>query len=1271
MAVLKNDAPKRRRSIAAPTQNQKSLVAPVSKRRAHSIVPGERLSILAKARRSLVPRKSILKASSIINTEEQTQQSSQSSNSQSSLPDDSNVTESMDLTLEYRARIHDNASRKSLGRRVSFAEHAQVRLFQTPNHDNTNSTGSPQSSPIPSSPEADVLPTLSNENDYPRGQRRSSVRYSMAGSEDMDMSSDNLGAFLDSGEGSALMGEELDLDGNDNMDATEALRGNLPRRRSLSGRQPFAPIRPRDSIMFPEDGTIPFDNDDDDDDDGNSAQSMLEEDSQVQSEAENSQEGMEFTVPMGQSLKPPATEDPVWLALRQVTHSGDTPHEPEASSEDDIQVAGSQQGMELNDAMARLMRARDSLGEHTEDIIEDMEITSVNGNFAARDDSSSSSDDTPNDDFGNGDETLNISKIVGRLSLGRMSLGFQDTTMDESGIYESTIPLSSSTPQQSLAQPPPEKDRLTPDLPSDLPDFPETPEPERVEAPRPSVFLPPTEETNVPPPLPPITPLTTPAIATEQPPKSPVFKLIPPPPASDSAVLQLPKPHARHISPAKPKPKPSFSAAFAPPVAKPSPKKLSSAQSTPVNGTTNKRRFSVMQDGAPDTGRSSPAKRPTLGPKSIAGPSPNQRSAPSPGKNTPRKGSHAPSAAPKRQSGYFARRKSLGNALIVPTDGRGESHISTPSSLRENAGRARASLGSTLPEDWTRLDRNDLALTLPTIVPPTGKSQQEEARQEPVPLPISGPIDPPIPVSVASPEPAIIPHGRTPPVTGDREDENNVREASINVGEQPLQTSPAEDIPSISIDQFFSMTGIKFMDDLTTPRRSVYPHTGSRKSRNPTDIPLSEYYPTMGIDVPQLGLFTKVSKDLEGWMARSKADFAQAEEEAAKVTPELFVEYMRADEEGQAELLHQLNFIRTNARGQAKSDWYDWKLKWIEGLQDTAEQTFTDLQSDAKSLEPIMNSGEELVFALEKECDELLQLLEHEQEEVAEIEASDQNYLNDLKDSIAEQNFEVEALRAELSEQTEQLNYLRGRLQEIAISKQEEANAYAKAQHFLEMKENSTRTEVFRLRGELEALENFHQFRVTRVDESLFEYVHASRYKVSIPCNNYLPITSNAEISHVVDAKAIKDDFPQYSSIVLQAAKALVHRLYPKSCKMILQMLSEYWSCCSQLRAQLRLVSIKYPIEFLPMDLDGMPGFKVKVKVIIPSKKAKVFVIFNFTCDIFSKWPMSVSHLTSDVTVAYGPVEQSTLAEAMHVSRPRRYTINEVNVLFMRKALIP
>lgn len=42
---------------------------------------------------------------------------------------------------------------------------------------------------------------------------------------------------------------------------------------------------------------------------------------------------------------------------------------------------------------------------------------------------------------------------------------------------------------------------------------------------------------------------------------------------------------------------------------------------------------------------------------------------------------------------------------------------------------------------------------------------------------------------------------------------------------------------------------------------------------------------------------------------------------------------------------------------------------------------------------------------LEKEYSDILKELEHEQEEVRQIEASDQGYLNDLKVSIAEQKY--------------------------------------------------------------------------------------------------------------------------------------------------------------------------------------------------------------------------------------------------------------------------
>lgn len=77
----------------------------------------------------------------------------------------------------------------------------------------------------------------------------------------------------------------------------------------------------------------------------------------------------------------------------------------------------------------------------------------------------------------------------------------------------------------------------------------------------------------------------------------------------------------------------------------------------------------------------------------------------------------------------------------------------------------------------------------------------------------------------------------------------------------------------------------------------------SRQPRNASEISFADYAIALAIDVPQLALYSRVSSDLQAWMQQSRVVFAEAEDEAAKMTPELFVEYSRADEEGQAELL--------------------------------------------------------------------------------------------------------------------------------------------------------------------------------------------------------------------------------------------------------------------------------------------------------------------------------------------------------------------------------
>jgi kinetochore protein Spc7/SPC105 len=106
------------------------------------------------------------------------------------------------------------------------------------------------------------------------------------------------------------------------------------------------------------------------------------------------------------------------------------------------------------------------------------------------------------------------------------------------------------------------------------------------------------------------------------------------------------------------------------------------------------------------------------------------------------------------------------------------------------------------------------------------------------------------------------------------------------------------------------MTGIRFLDELSAPRRStILPSQLQSAQRRaslqtkPKEATLADYAIAMAVDAPQLELYSHVAADLERWIEHSKEIYHQAEEEATKVTPMLFREYAVADEQTQAELL--------------------------------------------------------------------------------------------------------------------------------------------------------------------------------------------------------------------------------------------------------------------------------------------------------------------------------------------------------------------------------
>ncbi|KAI5992545.1 Spc7 kinetochore protein-domain-containing protein [Pisolithus marmoratus] len=1208
---VKKFSPSRRNSISVAGHNR---VQPGYRRRAHSIAQGDHLSPTARARRSLAPRKSILKAAA--NTTD----------------DGEDRTQAMDMTSIVRFEA-DN-SRKSLGRRVSFANHAHVRLFEVPEH-NTNSTGSPQSSPAA---EIDSHGGGTNdENAYPGAAgfpRHSSIRRSIAfseggGEESMEMDSDDAGyspgAFFRASNAQEVVDDMQDFgyedaddydDGVD-MDVTEAIPQNIIRKRSLSLGGPRQPLG---TLAVP---NTSFDNQSEEEQEQRKEQSFVEEDS-AQSQGDASQP-MEFTVPLVRPAKPPSD---AWLALRAVTHSGNTPYIP---SSDDEENAGGVREMELSDAVSRLQAARDSIGL---------------GNSAGEDgqpDSFTSTEDSlaeensGNDDEGN--QTVNVTQLIRRISLAP-STG--DSTMDVTSVYgdqgqENSSKIPSPTPATESLEVPQQTHPAA--------EKPSSPAPTRVENEPPTLVQPP----NIP-----AVPQKFSFIPRS---RTPATTGRPPSPSKSNSLLPSPK---------------KFTANFAPPVSRPVPEKRPAAAAQ-----------------IPD-GRSSPAKKLSGPEKLTAGLTRRDLPQPSivpsripPSKIAPLQSrketqvepgpSKRPSLGLRRPSGYFARRKSFGGALsaddasqtsqppspgkpavatrrksmAVARDAEGEAPRFDVSAEKIRAGRDRATQDPFDMEDT--VEPIEQPENIPSVGPHTVSIADEASRDDRLrePSPFLSPQQ--VPVEDPTPDAA---HDRgddddgvpenTLPIDGPMTDATEQWREDV----QRAISEEEEEGPPISIQQFFEMTGIRFMDEIAAPRRqSIHPSAlrPSRRASVDGQIPLAEYIVAMAVDVPQLELYTHVSKDLQAWIERIQAIYREAEEEALKMTPQLFQEFVLADETGQAELIHQLKLIKVHNHEQAKSEWYDWKLQWVEQLYHKASKGFDDLEKDAKFLEGVIREAQSILPGLQQEYEQLVEELEKETSEIAELEACDQDYLKELKASIAEQATELDNYRREVEEAKAKLSRIEEKLKEVQTEKNEVSASIEKTERLINVQKNSTHAEVFRLKGELEMLQSLHMVEITKVQADLFEFVYASSYVLSTYCIECRPVIGTVQIQKLPHAKG-EDIFPAYSSLVLRTAKELVNRPeVSDSLRKIVEFVGTYWSSCSRLQLQFRLVAIKFPITFR----ETPSGFSADVTILYPSVKAKAIVSFIFDVANFSTWPLNIQSTKHDVRVVYGRIQGDTILHAL------------------------
>jgi len=516
-------------------------------------------------------------------------------------PEDADdITQTMDFT---RVSINDNATRKSLGRRVSFASHAQVRVFEKdPNRGDTSpsATNHPGQTTQSGAQSGSIV---NDENDYPgassMARRRRSLRRSVVFSENgeasMDMDSEPGSSPLPAGfslQGSFLQDEEPDdvsgvWDEEADMDLTTNLAASKSRRSSLGLSSLAQPGQDMSLDDLSRSDDIPHD----------SAGDLSREES----------EPTEFTVPLNKSLRKPEPPSAEWLALRAVTHAGDSSFEPPPSDMDEdgplAQEGGvglGEEDMDLTEAETRVRRMRESLG--LANVPQEDSFTSSEGSS-----------------IGDGDnQTINLTNVW-RESLGTDSSSVMDLSNFQGNSGESSADEAINRvfpPKLSLEDPPA-----------------------------------PTEQHNSQP-VPFELALTTPPADVIDSPHDPPQPPVPPVFSKPGHVFSAPK--RASLSPSKLKspasPRKVGTAAFALPVARPQPKK---------SGATPR-----VEDDDPFRyeGGNSSHKRQT----SQRSPSkPTNAPAPMEPVATTSAAPRSSAAGLRRPSGYFAQRKSLGPSGVL------------------------------------------------------------------------------------------------------------------------------------------------------------------------------------------------------------------------------------------------------------------------------------------------------------------------------------------------------------------------------------------------------------------------------------------------------------------------------------------------------------------------------------------------------------------------------------------------------------------------------
>jgi len=298
----------------------------------------------------------------------------------------------------------------------------------------------------------------------------------------------------------------------------------------------------------------------------------------------------------------------------------------------------------------------------------------------------------------------------------------------------------------------------------------------------------------------------------------------------------------------------------------------------------------------------------------------------------------------------------------------------------------------------------------------------------------------------------------------------------VAFGEQQDEADSAEEavedlseVERISLQDFLDMTKIRFMDLSTTKRR----HTAAPALFHDTEVEekeetLDRYVVAGACTLPEYELYQHACHEMKKYISDGRHFVRTMEANVMEENPLLFSEYLTAPPDQRIVMDNQFKNLKTNARLEARGEWYTWRSTLLHDLKSGLLSTLDGFRRDEQKLsnqeqllDTVLPTLAEKREMLSTECKQLQQ--RHD-----ELNSCDREELEETRERLVATDTELEDKRQLLEQLQQELAEKEAHIQAIKERKVECIEETKAAERVREECRGWSTGEVNDLKGKLD-----------------------------------------------------------------------------------------------------------------------------------------------------------------------------------------------------------